>query len=908
MKNSRHIYTLTNLSVCAVYPTYVIVRWDSPYATEALLAGRIAWHYTVEWNCGCHHRAYPQVSYTSAPHAVVPIAHPGEELHVRVVATGALRGDSVAVASAKISIETICNVALPWLQFSAAYNPILFDGLQLCAANSEDRADTLFVNRADITSTRHFGWFALASGTGVVLTSIKYLARQHPLPTSLVYILAVTGVRASATFLEVLSPEKIAKRIRTHNACVVLCGIGELGLAAVAESLSILGALMKADNDRSLSSIFCISYGSARYYALSCPTVLQAAACYSGHFLFYSGTAVRSADDASEFSSKLAGATALPSPMNKPNDEHLNVPLGVQCCPIIDDVSGCTAMATEMSFFELAAREEHVECLDVAHHLKLLERLLLPKQCELVPHIAAASCLLDEAGILTVTLRGTNLQHSPHALCLCDPGATPVEMKIVSNKSDAQCWSGCAVTSIFHASAVNSGGHPATLSIQFFLHTDMGTEETVTLSVEMPPVLGRLLQCAVQPRTHPRSWVCAFPAILLQSHLELISFTTGCGRTAVRLLSAMATASEIAAHQQANRHLQTGLFAFVANMAARVTAPTDSSLPAVKIPPLTEARFLERTLQESPPCDIMNRLQPWVTRMVRRIPGLVDACYKAKLQWLMLILGGTDTYVDYPLVVVEWMVQHRVRMHLQRCVDVSDAFPTERISDCMSFEKFYDRTVGLFLPCDGDGVAQDVIFLWAVVLVAELRIIYLTTRFVAVTGCRGSGCSTIATALVEHLTVGRRDYRDTQVVCVVPEQELSRLQSALRLGMCITTLVVGELPDFIGSTISALAKALRSRQTDEANQPVHLVMSKVDEHMAAYEDCTDLGNPDTTLPYLGSVVGYICGESQVHAVALAPSTHCMLRIAEKRGITVGVAELLAAYQRASQAVVIGLVM
>lgn len=211
------------------------------------------------------------------------------------------------------------------------------------------------------------------------------------------------------------------------------------------------------------------------------------------------------------------------------------------------------------------------------------------------------------------------------------------------------------------------------------------------------------------------------------------------------------------------------------------------------------------------------------------------------------------------------------------------------ITERLTFREFFALTHPLFLPVGPAAAAgeeteavvvSEVCFLWAVCILLQLRHEHTTAAhfLVAVTGCRGSGCSTVATALTavcnELTTMSGLANSGLPRILVkqVPESALVLLRELMSLGMATSVVVTAELPDMGGLAFTAITRSLRSSVTDPLRQPINVVLTKVDERLSF--PATKDGSVGSRESQVAELV-----RAAVRAVSSAAAQSCKERLA-----------------------------
>lgn len=954
---------------------------QTPAPSTSGLVGRIVWRYTTEWNCECLAECEPVSVTSGSTHIVLPTPHTGETYHLRVVARGTLGGDTVALTSARASLLARCTVPMPWMAKEALYHPCLFEAL-LLAVNSTDPLAAVPAHHPlrERLTMRTTEPQSLESGVSVHVVRRDYQQRLCPFTTPVVHFFVVRGhgQRSRRGGQGCWPYAALLEEMKQDEASVVFCGVGELGHLAVLAAHRLLQAV-QGQCPEVVHRVLCLAYGTARRCLQDDPALLRTTAHATGNFLFYTGD-LHTADGGSGFanSAVFASGGPKPPPASKEVDRvgaFLNVPLGVRVGPLLDLHSGGHVLQAVISTMATVTEAERMECLEANEHLQLLEQLQRVHQGRhgaqgvaatashpplLSPTVESTTCTLEEHGEVVLTLHGSSLHYCPALTCVMvceDDPNDPVHPVLPTLKtvqphtlsagvSLLPClWNACTTLSCGGERGRHGGRAPAlpqTIPLEALLHTSMGVTAPFSVPVDVPGDVMELLALASSSSGDERgvAWLTAAPDALLEAALQLEPFLATQSAHPSRaeqrqfiptvsctLLGMLASAAELRAAYTTKRSTphSSGLLAFVANVAARVTAPRPGSasttVPTLRMPALREADYLAATLREfalatkADAAAYTSRTASWKRRVLASLPWLQGAAYVAEVRWLLMVLPGPEVSDAGGVVFQETQLYARVVQYLRDVCGVSVSFP-RRVCEAIPFEAFYELVYPLFLPSAGSTaqveheVVTGVVSMWVACVVYELRCAYCFAHYVAVIGCRGSGCSTVASAVeglcAEHSLRYIHTARSRQfVVRTVPEGEYHRLRHLLRLGLSVTVLVVGEVDDIAQDALKAMIRRARAdvAAADHAlfRRRAQLLLSKADEHLDFAELAEETPEEvsclsEAVLQSISARARDGCGDDLM-AISLAPSEHCVR--ASHFSETVDVEQFTAALQQTS---------
>lgn len=400
--------------------------------------------------------------------------------------------------------------------------------------------------------------------------------------------------------------------------------------------------------------------------------------------------------------------------------------------------------------------------------------------------------------------------------------------------------------------------------------------------VRVPATVSELLFRASKRQQAADAWMVGSPHSLVHAALASLPFAlfASAGNDpravdrnvatsrALRYLSQLGAVALVADHCRTVHRPQNSLVAFV----ERVTSKRLAQGGLQEMPVAVDA--LERNLRHlvlsgpSARADVAF-LDVWNRRLFAALPDLDENRYRLKLHWLLALFSPADLSREQPLVSLELQLYVRVVEHLRAAKAAADAAESGPhragsravldaayglsqdfvVTEAFSFDDFFRLTRALFLPTAAlsstregllAALMPEVAFLWATCAVTQLRRQYTSAahHVVAVTGCRGSGCSTLATALAavcaELATVQAGDggRMPSILVKLVPEEALPFLNDLLSTGLATTVVIAAELADFGGLALSAITRSIHSSVVDTERQALHMVLTKTDERLS----------------------------------------------------------------------------
>ncbi|CCW65048.1 unnamed protein product [Phytomonas sp. EM1] len=865
------------ITVVAVYPTFAILCWEAPQSVKGSFPfGNIQWNYTTEWNGSHAHAADPLHLSSDASHIAIPLVYPGETVYVRVIAKGHLKNGTVALGSAKMSFLATCTTPMPWLRPGALDSPLLFDALYMCAI---DCIPAIFSQyRSDIDRIDDKGYCILDTAAHCHKLHVLYKKPQSPARSSSIYYLVVTSSVKNEGRRKRLSTSSLLETLRAEQAAVFFCGVSELGAIAAMNAYSVFAFLAQHTESGLMedlqSCVFCIAYGTARRCFTHELPLLRNAAYLSGNVLFYSGLP-RRCDAASGLSDVMstAGATSLLT--REQEGEPRGVPLGVRTVPLLNPQTGCSKLLLEISSIDPVTDEEHLECLNIAHHLNLLCELVLPHSSRglLAPYIHSVRYRVIDIATLLLDIQGQNLQFNPFVTGVCCSSGFPLVMTTRSFSSDIITVSISLMQMVVQPGLLcgscvdlSSGSH---LLVQLLVQTDLGIVETETpVPISIPSGMIELMRHACDTKSDFSAWLTGLPSVFVDASVNWLPFIVGSGTRVVHAgsassqgdrikqkLSSLSSVAELSFHYACHQQqTEGGFLAFVSAVASRFMRKPDPEVAGLLIlsspPQLKEAIFLSQVLgaynegKATRLTEFLSHMSSWKMRIFRGLPHLSDATYEMILQRLLLLFQEVDAAHELSLVGMELLLYASVLQHLRSSdsnIGSVEGHLYPWITDTLSFEKFYELLCPLFLPyCSLSGdieakMVREVSQLWSICLLLELRCVQALIHVAAVTGCHGSGRSTIINTLFSTLLDSRVVRSNKEVVLrQIDGDELELMQQVLGLGMSTTVFIVGELSDFSGTEFSSIVHTVQSSVKDYGRQKVQLVVSKVDEHLQHY--------------------------------------------------------------------------
>ncbi|CCW68221.1 unnamed protein product [Phytomonas sp. Hart1] len=864
------------IQVAVVYPTFAILCWEAPrFIEKCSRSENVQWHYTTEWNGSHAHAAHPLSLSSDALHITIPLLYPGETVYVRLIAKGTLKNGTIALGSAKISFLASCTAPMPWLRPGALNSPLLFDALYMC---SNDLIPMTFLKyRSDVSRIDDKGYCVLNTAVHCHKVHILYKKLQLPAESSSIYYLVVTSTAKKEGRREKLSTSALLETLCEEQAAVVFCGVGELGTIAAMSAYSVF-AFLTPNTESGLveglgSRILCITYGTARRSFTHEPPLLHNAAHLSGNVLSYSNFAKR-CDASAELSDVMSTASASFS-SKEGEGTLLDVPLGIRVAPQLNPQLGCFRLSLEISNMDPVTDDEQLECLHIPHHLSLLCDLVLPCSSRglLAPRIHSIRYRVIDMATLLLDIQGIHLHFNPLVTGVCCTNGFPLVMTM-RNSSPSLITASVSMMQvvvqpgIFSADCAKPSGD-GHLMVQVLVQTDLGIVETKT-SVPIPIPVGmiELIRHAYDTKSAFSAWLTGLPSVFMDASVNCLLFIAGSSTCVMHrnntlslgdplkqkltnLTSAAELSSHYAHHQQ---QAEGGFMAFASAVASRFMRKPDPVVPGffTLSPPFQfkGSDFISYILgvysEGKATCmtEFLTRVSHWKMQIFHGLPHLSDQEYEMKLQRLLFMFHVMDVARDLPLVGLELLLYASVLQHL-RSSDSNIGLVEDSVCPCftetLSFEKFYELFYPLFLASDSllggieAKIVCEVAHLWGICLFLELRYVQTLIHVVAVTGCHGSGRSTIINTLLSTLRNSKEAPNCKEVVLrQIDEDELELLQQIMRLGIPTTVFVVGELSDFTGTIFSSIVCTVRSSAKDHGQQKVHLVVSKVDEHLSCH--------------------------------------------------------------------------
>ncbi|KEG12317.1 Trypanosoma vivax [Trypanosoma grayi] len=873
--------------ICAVYPTCALICWDPPRTTNELTDTdrRIQWSYVVEW--GTDHslnRTSGSVT-TSACHFIMEVHYPNEIINVRIIARGSVLSDIVAFSSAVCKIDASVTIPMPWLHSTSMRCRCIFDGL-LFSANGAQCVEAIPPGRgiikAEVSHAR-----MLESSFACIVVEVVYDAPPPPIPSSIVLYFVICS-KALVKQRERLRHYSIQEFLEEKEACAVFCGIGEMGSSAALAAHLLISSV--SETSRSLRRrIFCLAYGSPRRMFLEDSLMLVSSSAFSGNFLYYTSLLL-TADPFCGYSNALFPTQDAKEVVNSDAaDLRFNMPLGVRCGPILDLNEGCHYLQSQCSRLERLSEEECHELLDVSGHLRILSRLLLPGgDAVLSPVITAVTHTVEDGTIVSLRITGTNLQYKPQ-ICVSSQSGWPAAASVTS-VSPRQVTATFSLVEMVGLESSVRRKPLRQLRVDVAFLTDIGYTSYENHPIEVPSDVTKLLFLGCRSKLS-HAWLLSLPMNLIDNAIVVEpllttpvtkdthkpSFTP---QISTQILGAIATASEVASHY-ATKKQSVSLFTLVANVAARVSnsgLPTQAMTPMpIRVPFKGEAELLHTTMGEyvnskkRTVSTLLSKLTTWKQRLQQGLPWLSDSKYGGKVRSLLSLFENVPPPRDTPLVSLELSLFTHILRYLRNTCGVSNLRHLTSLHQSMSFETFYQHVHPLFLASVPaiESAASDILLesaaLWAVCLIFHLRCCYLFTHIVAVTGCPGSGCSTMCNTITRLSAEHNYRFKWSQrvrsvVIRRAAECELDDLKEVLLLGLSVTVIVVGEFADIKGFGYKATWSSIKRSMRSAKNQRLVAFLSKVDELV---EQCS---SSNASLVD-GDAVRILCDTAESAAVA-----------------------------------------
>ncbi|ORC89102.1 Trypanosoma vivax [Trypanosoma theileri] len=870
--NEKHyvqtLYLMGEPEVCAIYPTCVLICWDPPRVTNACVEIErvMQWTYTIDWRTNHSlDKEYSSIT-TALCHAIIEIFYPNEIIYVRICATGTVSGEVVAFGSTKCSIDASVTIPMPWMHSHSMQCRCIFDGL-LLSANGAQCVDA-FPSvpgsiKVMIASTR-----MLESSFACLIVKIVYEVPPLPITSSTVYYFIICS-KSLVKQRERLRHYSIQEILEKEKASAIFCGIGEMGSsAALAAHLFISSVSDKSNSLR--ERVFCIAYGSPRRMFLEDSLMLVSSSAFSGNFLYYTGLLV-AADPSCGYSNVLFPSHDVKekqksdhsSNNNNSNNNNrsrfrFNIPLGIRCGPLLDLKSGKYFLRTQCSGLETLSEEEHHERLDIFEHLLILSQLIFPTgEVQLSPVINTLDHTLEDGVVVCLSIKGSNLQYRPH-MCVSTRSGWPVNVSVTSVNPRHVTATFSLVEIMYLESSVRHKPLKR-LQIDIAFLTDVGYTSFENYTIKLPGDISEILFFQTQKKL-PSSWLFSQPMNLIDNAIVIEPFLTttkimetrGIGFTpqiSTYILGEIATIAELTNHYIAKKQ-SVNILTFVANVAAKVSnsgMPQQAMTPMnIQIPPRREATLFEKVLGEyviskkRTVSTLLSKLTSWKQKLQQGLPWLNDAKYVEKLRLLLSIFDKIPPSRDIPIVSLELSLLTHLLQYLRNTCGVTNINHLKSLHQIMSFEAFYQQVHPLFLASipASENAAIEILLesaaLWTVCLIFHLRSSYLFMHLVAVTGCPGSGCTTICNTIAhlsaeEKYTFKLSERLRNVVIRRTAEYELDDLKEVLILGLSATVIVVGEFADIKGlgykATWSSIERSLRNNK----KQQILTFLSKVDE-------------------------------------------------------------------------------
>ncbi|EKF26818.1 hypothetical protein MOQ_009475 [Trypanosoma cruzi marinkellei] len=848
------VFQMREPVVCAVYPTCVLICWDPPRLANSPteVDHTLLWTYEVEWTTS-HSPSKERFSGTTKYcHAVIEVFYPNEVINLRIFAHANVSVDVVACSSTSCMIDAAETIAMPWLHKQSMECRCIFDALFFstngvqCIEAIPDGSDHM---RATISSV-----CMLESSFACIIVRVIYNDPPLPITSSTVYYFVVCS-KILVKQRERLRHSGIVELLEKEEACAVFCGIGEMGSsAALAAHLFIASVPESITGLR--ARVFCIAYGSPRRMFFEDSLVLASTLAFSGNFLYYTGL-LDAPDPSSGYKNPPPATQEGKGKATSDTALLLNTPLGVRCGLLLDIQEGRHYLRTRCSGVETLCEEEYHESLDVSEQLRVLSRLLLTRgDTLLLPVIEAVEHTVEDGIIVCLRITGANLQYRPQ-ICVSSHGGWPTAIS-VSNLAPRRIDATFSLAEMVSMESATRWKPLKRLRVDFSLLTDMGYTSHMNYTIDVPEDVAELLFLENRNKL-PYAWIFSKPINLIDSAIVIEPFFTTSmakeprrfepGRqVSTELIEALASISDIA-HHFTTKKQSVNLLSFMATVAAKVSNSSVNSqamnpIP-IEAPPAREAVF-GKILGEyvnnkkRAVSNLLSNLATWKQKLQQGLPWLSDTKYREKLCSLLGVFGKTAPASDVSLVSLEMSLFTHVLRYLRNTCGVPNLQHLRSFHQCMEFEKFYQLVHPLFIVSTPtlENAAILIILesaaLWAVCLVFHLRCSYLFTHLIAVTGCAGSGCTTMCNAITrlgleqDYRLRGSQRVRNV-LIRRAAEYELDDLKEALLLGFGVTVIVVGEFADIKGMGYKAIWSSIRRSLRSADRQRIYTFLSKADE-------------------------------------------------------------------------------
>lgn len=457
------------------------------------------------------------------------------------------------------------------------------------------------------------------------------------------------------------------------------------------------------------------------------------------------------------------------------------------------------------------------------------------------PVVEYCGCSISDGAFVDIVITGHHLHYDPRVYITVAEAI--VRAKVVSSGPTKIV----VTVAIFDAIPADLLSSVDEINLTVSIATDFGFHADLECSCSIPTDISML--SSAPPARKSDLWLWSAPLQLLQAGIVVESVIT-CGLPGEPFTPCNSTGAFSELEHIADTLIQvlptsanTSIFSRVAKAARAVQAGSKQQPLAISQVVRRESQLngiISEHQQSDDTCaKLKTTLQPWTSRIASSLPWLADdAAYIAKLRSLLVFIAfdeqvelGTKFTASIPMMesTLYGFVVRFLRKESLRSIKVTD-----QLLATVTFQSFYNSFLPVLQKRANSPVEWllDAAALWSCCISFQLRVSYLFSKLVIVSGVRGSGSSSILRELSEAVREidTMLDNSNREIPFVIRRTtRIDHVRDVLQLGLAASVLVVGELPDLESRKLPGLFRQVQSGVVNPQTQRVFPVVSKMDE-------------------------------------------------------------------------------